>query len=97
MGSPNVVHVIKSPVTGIAIMISPTPSGPITFVNTIPLANPNIFVMNAATVKIIVPLKRDCLVINYSPSTLSIYEYMHDKGKLMLVIIMERKGSLLPF
>ncbi|WP_340456236.1 hypothetical protein [Peribacillus butanolivorans] len=43
---------IKRPITGIAIMISPTPSGPITFAKTIPLANTNIFVINAAIVKI---------------------------------------------
>lgn len=69
-------------------MISPTPSGPITFANTIPLANPNIFVMNAATVKIIVPLKRVCLVIKYSPFILSIFEYMQDKGKLAFYIFL---------
>ncbi|MFC8564033.1 hypothetical protein, partial [Peribacillus frigoritolerans] len=52
------------------------------------LANPNIFVMNAATVKIIVPLKRVCLVINYSPFILSIFEYMQDKGKLAFYIFL---------
>ncbi|MFD6441970.1 hypothetical protein ACFWDG_19760, partial [Peribacillus sp. NPDC060186] len=47
-------------------------------------------------VKIIVPLKRVCLVINYSPFILSIFEYMHDKGKLAFYIFLfvELTGAL---
>ena len=63
-------------------MISSTLSGPITFAKTTPLANTNIFVINTAIAKIIVPLKRVCLIPSIIHPLSCPYEYIMTKINL---------------